>query len=222
MKYNMTIQQLIKNINKNIFIDKAAVYKFLGYKDKKMPSIIQRKVDEELDIALELIEPRIYFKRFSVDTKLNDVEDENLNKLQKCLLDSDEFCIAIYSIGDVIEKRIQTYYLKSEMIRAMILDKIGVVALDYICDALRLYILKNERHLRIKSEIYPGDKGFPIENQRIIYDNFDWVNKEILINDASVLYPLKTVSVVFSLGEKSSFKSRCETCGCNCEFQDIP
>ena len=47
-------------------------------------------------------------------------------------MESDSMCVLLYTIGDKIQQKINEYSESNEMIRAMLLDKIGVVALDDI------------------------------------------------------------------------------------------
>ena len=71
-----------------------------------------------------------------------------------------------------MDKKIEEYSNTSEMIRAMILDKIGVVALDNIKHQIKDEISKQIAPLNISTELYPAQKDFHISNQKIIFDIF--------------------------------------------------
>ncbi|MBF8984728.1 hypothetical protein IZY60_14385 [Lutibacter sp. B2] len=213
----------VKNIEiKKVFIDKQEILKFLGYRNRKVPSVIQNKINEEYEEVLNYIRPSAYFKKIQITSILNGkIELENNTTLSgKHIFDSLRNCshvyICIYSIGDEIRKKISEYSCENEMLRAMILDKMAVVALDFMNESIKKHILENEKPLYISSEIYPGDKDFEVSNQKVMYDLLKLSDGAIRINKNFQLYPLKSVSVIFGIGKNKCTSSRCENCKNKC------
>lgn len=201
-----------------IEIDKTQVLKFLGYGRKQPTQIINKKVDEEINMAANLLEPQVFLKSFKI-TKINNEEIEfgdNLriksNYVVEKLKNTVCFYVCLYSIGEKIEKKICEYSRSSETIRALILDKIGVVALDNINYQLRKKILEKVNPLKISSQIFAYEKDFEISNQKWMLDIFENENDAISISKYYQFSPLKTVAVIFGIGQLEEKEDRCSDC----------
>ncbi|MEJ8554549.1 hypothetical protein [Tepidibacter sp. Z1-5] len=210
----------MKNID-NIYIDKNKVLKFLGYFKRKPQEIIIRKIDEECNIADTFIKPKVYLKQFKINHDDNQIiiEDKYIlkgkyafDKLKECK----SIYVALYTIGEDIEDRINYYTNNNEMIRGMVLDKIGIVALDYINDKIKSNILNEISDLKISAEIYPGERDFEVSNQKIIFELLKDENSYIKINEHYQFFPIKTVGVIFGVGLKENNIDRCENCKNKC------
>lgn len=206
----------------NIYIDKQVVLKFLGYGNRQVPSVILKKIKKEYKEVLRYIHPLVYLKNIKVSDVLNEeIKLENgivLNgeHIYKSLKDCSSVYFSIYSVGAEIEKVISKHSSNNEMMRAMILDKMGVVALDFINESIKSYILENESPQKISCEVYPGDKDFKITNQKIIHNVFKFSDDIVSINEEFQLYPLKTVGVIFGIGNKECRDNRCDFCSSRC------
>ncbi len=210
----------MKNIDK-IYIDKNNVLKFLGYSKRRPQEIISRKIDEECNIADKFIKSHVYLKQFKIDTDNNQINIENkyilkgkyaFDKLKECK----SIYVVLYTIGSDIEERIKHYTNNNEMIRGMVLDKIGIVALDYINDEIKSNILNQISDLKISAEIYPGERDFEVSNQKIIFDLVKDENINIKINEHYQFFPIKTVGVIFGIGSNDNNIDRCENCNNKC------
>ncbi|KMT21015.1 hypothetical protein [Clostridium cylindrosporum] len=206
---------------KDIIIDRDEVLKFLGYGKRKQPPIILKKIDEEIEKSKELFDTQVFLKHFKIE-KIKDVEvsfgDFNIksNYVARELENSSSVYIALYSIGDYIEDRINEYSSSTEMIRAMILDKIGVVALDYINHKIKEEINKKINPMNISAQLYPSQKDFHISNQVILLNAFREENTTITISKHFQMYPIKTVVVLFGVGKDKDKYSMCDRCENKC------
>lgn len=162
----------------DIIIDKKQVLKFLGYDKKQAAPIILKKLDQEIEKSKNLFDPIAFLKKFQIEKEegkkisFAKYSIESKYALEE-LRDSDSIYLALYTIGDRLDKKIEEYSNTSEMIRAMILDKIGVVALDNIKHQIKDEISKQIAPLNISTELYPAQKDFHISNQKIIFDIFN-------------------------------------------------
>lgn len=206
----------------NIEINKNKVLQFLGYGNRKVPDIIIKKIDEEISKSYSLIKPVAFVKYFKIDNIKDDIvyfgdkysfKSEYLSNKMQC---SNILYLAIYTIGDEIEEKINEYSNNSEMIRGMILDKIGVVALDNIRDKLKELIVKYIKPYKISAQVFPEMKDFHISNQKIILEIFNDENNIITISKHYQLSPIKTVAVVFGIGNVEDKKSMCDRCDNKC------
>lgn len=212
----------MKIIIEEIHIDPNQVLKFLGYGTKKPAPIILKKIDEEIKGIDELLKPIIFIKEFKIDSK----DNGKITFGDKYIIDSEyafqelkdcnKLYISLYSLGNVIEERIQIYSASSEMIRGMILDKIGVVALDNMKQQIRSEIEGKVAPLEITTEIFPAQKDFPNSFQSKIFDMFEYGNTEITISKSHQLHPIKTVGVIFGIGNKKQEFDMCDRCDNKC------
>ena len=102
------------------------------------------------------------------------------------------------------------------MIRAMILDKIGVVALDNIKEQIKEKIINEIVPNKISSQLYPAQKDFLISNQKIIFDIFEEENDVITISKHYQFNPLKTVTVLIGIGKDEDKHNMCDRCESKC------
>ena len=205
-----------------IIIDKKQVLNFLGYSNRKIPPIIMKKVDEEIEKSHNLLKPVVFSKQFQIDK----IQGENVYFEKEYCLKGDYFAkelegsssiyLVVYSIGNNIEEKINEYSNSSEMIRAMILDKIGVVALDNIRQHIKKVIIKEVLPYKISAQLFPGSKDIDVSNQKIILDVFKEENNIISISKYYQLNPIKTVAVIFGIGNVEDKKDMCDRCNNKC------
>lgn len=203
-------------------VDKQIVLRFLGYGKKSPPKIIERKLDEELNKYEEYLEREYYMKCVEVDGLKKDTVifggDISIESsyLYKKLKDVNKAYVAVYTVGKKIEKVIEDYSNQTEMIRAMIVDKIGVVALDELRDQLIADIESKEYPKFISSIAYPSQGDFEVENQKKLFKLFKHEPMNIEINEGSQFSPLKTVLLVYGIGDVKHVGSMCEDCEDRC------
>ncbi|WP_338658459.1 hypothetical protein [Paraclostridium sordellii] len=168
----------------NVYIDKDIVLKFLGYGKRKAPYSIKKIIDEEILNINDIL----------------DIKENNFtgNYIIKCFKECEKAYSILYTIGSEIDKNINYHMSNNDMMRGLVLDKIGIVALDYINENIKKYLEDNNPNLNILHEIYPGDKEFSIENQRNIYNYFK--NEYININEYNQMNPIKSVAMVICMG----------------------
>lgn len=205
-----------------IIIEKNQVLNFLGYAKRKIHPIILRKIDEEIERAYTLFQPVAFIKHFQIA----EIKDEDIyfgngyclksGYIAKELENSSSIYLVVYSIGDKIEDKITEYSKGSEMIRAMILDKVGVVALDNIRQQIKEVILEEVLPCKISAQLFPGTKDFHISNQKIILDVFKEENNIISISKYYQLNPIKTVAVIFGIGKVEDKQNMCDRCNSRC------
>lgn len=193
----------------NVYIDKDIVLKFLGYGKRKAPDSIKKIIDEEILNINDILDIKVFIKE--IDIKENKFTG---NYIIKCFESSEKAYSILYTIGNEIDKNINYYMSNNDMMRGLVLDKIGIVALDYINENIKKYLEDNNPHLNISHEIYPGDKEFSIENQRNVYNYFK--NEYITINEYNQMNPIKSVAMVICMGSCKNLKSRCENCANKC------
>ena len=117
--------KVIENVKNN----GVTVAKFLGFIKKDPPAIITRKIGEELEKFEDYIDMEYEYKVFEQDGEM--------------------YADILYTIGGRLETVIQNYVDNGEGIRAMIMDKIGVVILDSIKDEIEKEKMNFEKYNKI-------------------------------------------------------------------------
>ncbi len=205
-----------------LHVDKEQVLRFLGYTKKKAPKIIEKKIDQELNTYDEYLCPEYYMKNVDIDVSIEGmvVFDGRISLesmyLYKKLKDMKKAYVVVYTVGEKIEHIIEKYSEESEMMRAMIIDKIGVVALDSLKDQIVEEIETEESPDVVSSVSYPSQGDFKVEYQRVLFDLFKDEEMNISINASSQFTPLKTVLLVYGMGDEKDTTDMCESCGNKC------
>ncbi|MEG0855884.1 MAG: hypothetical protein RSG52_05340 [Terrisporobacter sp.] len=189
----------------NVKIEKETVLKFLGYKNREVTPYINKVIDEEIENINNILDIEVYINEIN-----KDIHNFSGEYVRSCFENSEKAYAVLYTIGSKIEEKILYYTNNNDMIRAMVLDKIGIVALDYVGEEIKKY-LKKETDINIYCELYPGDKGFEVKNQCIIYEYVK--NNNISINEYGQMTPIKSVALVVCLSSQCEKKgSRCDRC----------
>lgn len=197
-----------KEVTKRLLENKVQIKKFMGYGARAMPAIIEKKLTEELKSIHSLIEPSCSYKIVDLE-EIPELFEYNTLKEQK--KKAKKLALMIYTIGNEIEKQIEKYSQSSEMIRSLILDKSGIVALDVYKDII-IEDVQRQTGLKCIYEAYPSNLDFPVQGQKLIYDKIP-NTKSISINEHYQLSPIKSVAVVVVLGEEEMLFDRCKVCG---------
>lgn len=184
-----------KEIARRVIENKESIGRFLGYGNRPIPKVILRKIDQELETFADYLQIEYGYR-------LHDDAEEPYADL-------------LYTVGERIEEPIRQYLASSEAMRAMILDKISIVALDAVKDLLLEEIASNSGYY-MKKEIYPGSSGFPLAMQREILASVEKTGR-IKINEYFQLFPVKSVALRVLLSRRLHCSDRCSTCEAPCE-----
>lgn len=195
------------------------------YLDPKIfikPFKITNIKDDEIEFEFKSSKEDSLIKKESLSGKNNISNSNDLSSRNKLRIKSSHvanqlkgavcFYVCLYSIGEKIEEKIKSYSCNSEMIRALILDKIGVVALDNINYQIRQDILEKNTPYKISSQIFVNQNDFDISNQKWMLGVFEDENNTITISKHYQLNPVKTIAVIFGIGEVEEKGDMCDSC----------
>lgn len=200
-KNNETVKDQNKDAFRKLIVERLknnrnTVNRFLGYESRTIPPIINKKIEEELNKIEKYLDIEYEYKIFDEDGHYS--------------------AFIIYTVGNEIQHLITSYTEDTESIRAMIMDKLSIVALDEIKDFI-INEIENRTELYVVKELYPGTKKFPLENQKTILKSMERI-KKIKINEYYQFNPIKSVALKLELSKKSKVYSRCEECENPCEL----
>lgn len=181
-------------ILKKLNYERETVNKFLGYKSRKIPHIIEKKIKEESGKIGHYLDIEKEYKLFK----------EN----------GEDFAFIIYTVGERVEDLAEDYTNNGEGIRALIIDKLSIVILDLVKEYL-IEEIERKTSLYVTAEFYPASKGFPIENQKTILESMTNI-KSIKINKFYQFFPIKSVALKVRLEKEAKAYNRCEDCESPC------
>ncbi len=205
------------------YIDRNELLRYLGYGDNSPDAATVSIIDECEKTLLSKIIPRYTFRRFKIESMLDNIKLENTslvlkgNDIKKHLENCSYailFCATVSSDVDMLIRTAQ----HTDMTRAVIYDAMASVAIEQVCNKVD-EIIKNEYFPFNQTwRFSPGYGDFSIETQAEFLNTLD-AQKKIGLNATkdSLLVPGKSVTAVIGLSEKSIQK---EKRGCvNCNLQ---
>lgn len=208
---------------KNINIPKSEVLRYLGHKkNQKIDNKINNLIDETIEEAKKLINPKYVLSYFNTFIKEDGVTFENTNLLLKGkdirnhLKDSKRTVLMAVTLGSIIEKRIMLYE-RTNLTKALILDSCATAAVEEVCDIIEDDV-KNKalkENLSITFRYSPGYGDLPLDIQRDFLNTLN-ANKIIglTVSENNLLMPRKSVTAIIGLipKEKAISKRTCEVC----------
>ncbi|MHA1732533.1 MAG: hypothetical protein ACTSU5_11350 [Promethearchaeota archaeon] len=200
---------------------------------------------EDFEVAsrdlLELADPRACWRSFPVRgssgtrvTLGGDGRDVEVGggRFAKVVRNATEVIVAVCTIGPAVEEKIHEYATSGKAFRGTLLDGFASWAVHSTRRQLFSW-LKRKLHakegLRVSVPVGPGEEfGFPLQNQRAIFDLLAGEVEAIGVSltDSLLMVPLKSVSLVLGVGsEPLGRESGYECEGCNlratCKFRHL-
>lgn len=211
--------------SQSLQVEEQSVAKFLGYGNKPLPDVIRKKIEQEMKLCHAWLEPQAYYKIYPIrianpDTlRLGDVLTIRSRSVCERMEYADFGVAVLLTIGQAIEDQINRYAGSADMMRAMILDKIGVLALDDLTLQLKQFLEQEHHPLRVCAECYPAQKDFDIRYQEELFRLFDEENTAITIRSSYQLHPVKSVAILLGLGRRFDINAKCDFCDQPCTMQ---
>lgn len=191
---------MMKGVDKSILIENVRskshiVERFLGFKDRPAPKVINKKIAQQMETFPGLLDIFYNYK----------IEADVLN--------------LIYSVGPKFEEGVEKLINSGQAMNGMILDKIGVLCLDEL-RSLIIEEIKDSYGKTPSKFYYPGTKDYGMDLQEEIYKLVPETGY-IKINSYKQLYPIKTVALRADLkdGVSDLKLSPCDSCDFSCPMR---
>jgi uncharacterized 2Fe-2S/4Fe-4S cluster protein (DUF4445 family) len=145
----------------------------------------------------------------------------------KNLKEAEYIILAIITLGDRIDKRVNDYFSESNYTKGMILDVIAGVFLEILTNNFWEEVRENAQKYgkEVTDIFYPGNK-WDIKNQAVICKLVDSSKIGVNINHSFIITPQKTVSFVCGVGEnvkRPVKESVCDDCEAkDCIYRNVP
>ena len=112
-----------------------------------------------------------------------------------------EVAIVVCTIGPALDERVAALFAAGDPVRALALDGAGVAALRgswLVGERIREDAVP--RGLRIGMRASPGQEGWPIQQQRVLFDLLPAEEIGVRLTESCLMLPRKSVSFVVGLG----------------------
>ncbi len=186
------------------------------------PSLL-RLAETLLPEAQALVAPAAVFDLFPVhEVRHNWVVLGGGHKLRGpdvagLLAPAKEVVIGAVTIGSALEERAARYFAEGQPAHGYLLDCLGTAAVTDLVQqvCVRLETLAAARGWPLGFPISPGDTGWPLDEQRLLFSLFSAQAIGIQLTDSCMMIPQKSVSFVVGLGPgilTAAQASQCDYC----------
>jgi len=136
--------------------------------------------------------------------------------------------LAVCTIGDALEERIEALFVEREFPLAFMLDSLGSVAAEALAEGLHRQLCADRltRDLKVTSRESPGYSRWLIEDQQKVFSLLPAETIGVELNPYCVMMPRKSISFAVGVGPEarmgSSF-SPCQSCDMRgCAYRRAP
>ncbi len=184
---------------------------------------LQRLGEELYPEARSLFAPSAVFAAYPVQKVLHDrIVFENGEALRgldvaRLLAPARQVFVAAASLGPALEERASRYCAEGEKAKGYILDCIGTAAMNrlvtQVCEHLENLPVASGQTLGFP--LSPGDPGWPLINQRVLFRMLRTDLIGLSLTDSLVMLPKKSVSFVVGMGpgiQTAAEGSQCDYC----------
>jgi hypothetical protein len=218
--------------------DKSNVLRYLGFKNTKNKRhflLLEKKVDETLNVAYTIINPYISYDFFEFS-----LDKENLKVIFKegslffgkyiveQLKQAERAVVALLTIGGEIEKRSADFFSNGDYLTGLIYDAIGSVALYDLKKAFFRELCERARLAGngLTMGLSPGSDGWPLEDHASVFKLLDGEAIGVTLKESMMMTPVKSISVVYGIGKELAIPDEdhdCAKCNIkNCQFRSRP
>jgi hypothetical protein len=174
-----------------------------------------------LDEALSLLAPAAVCAAFPVrDCHRRTITLEGGAALEgslvaRALAGATEVALAVCTIGPALEARVSELFVAGDPVQALALDGAGVAALGGISRLVCERVCGDAaaRGLRVGMRPSAGQEGWPIEQQRVLFDLLPADEIGVRLTESCLMLPRKSVSFAIGLGpEMQADATACDFC----------
>lgn len=205
-----------------VSISKEEVLRLLGRKNSNAPGRTAKRLDQFIDRAQDLLEPRVLYSTRKIrgigkgTVTLEGGISFKSAKLSKALANCDAATVFLTTIGKHIDSVIKNLSSQNKLSDAYIYDAIGSVAVEGIVDDfqdkfdLALSDIQKCTTLRFS----PGYCDWDIKEQKKIFEVLDGKAVGVSLSPNFLMNPRKSVSGVFGImpGPAEARPNPCTMC----------
>jgi len=205
--------KIIKDIK--LDIDRNAVFHYQGYSQKKVKEPNQnilRITEEEINRGYNLSKPQgiyslIKITCFTSKERIN-LENKLVFRFSKSIINklkgASHLLVGVVTIGDFLEKKVSELFSQGEYPRALALDAVGTVAVEYFSWRVRKMARQEvkEQGFKTSRHFSPGYSGWGVSQQEIIFKSIPADNIGVRLSKSYMMLPQKSLSWAIGVGKE--------------------
>ena len=209
----MRDMKIIKDIK--LDIDRNAVFHYQGYSQKKVKEPNQnilRITEEEINRGYNLSKPQgiyslIKITCFASKERIN-LENKLVFRFSKSIINklkgASHLLVGVVTIGDFLEKKVSELFSQGEYPRALALDAVGTVAVEYFSWRVRKMARQEvkEQGFKTSRHFSPGYSGWGVSQQEIIFKSIPADNIGVRLSKSYMMLPQKSLSWAIGVGKE--------------------
>ncbi|HWU37004.1 MAG TPA: hypothetical protein VN203_05095 [Candidatus Acidoferrum sp.] len=222
--------------NLSLEIDPQDVLRLQGYRrpsDIPTPDVLALLHDAMAE-ARRVLEPLWIFQEFRVESvtpegcRLVDGPTLLVRNLQERWGTIALLGLAVCTVGEALEERIETLFAKREFPVAYMLDSLGSVAVEALAETVlrRVCAERLKMDLKVTARESPGYARWPIEEQRKVFSLVPAARIGVAINPYCIMTPRKSISFAAGIGPDAKMGdslSPCQSCDMHhCAYRRAP
>lgn len=192
-----------------------------------------RRVHQCIDEASKLVTPQAIYHLFNVLQTIPGrkiiLEGGSQLSVPDCFAVSDAQLVSVVigTLGADLEEHCRYLASKNEIYQSTLFDAIGTAMLDLLSEHVCTVISDRciQYDLVRGPRFAPGIDGYPLEQQRVLFELADNVSVGVFLNSSAIMEPTKSISFFQALtksSDKRSFKNKCSHCKMvRCQFRQI-
>ncbi len=122
--------------------------------------------------------------------------------VSRALAGASEINLALCTIGPKLEERMEEL-MAADMVKGLALDGAGTAAIGMVSLIVNNMIISaaESRGLKMGMKAQPGQEGWPIEQQRVLFGILPAEQINVRLTDSCLMIPRKSVTFVVPFGE---------------------
>lgn len=182
---------------------------------------LRQKIQDEIGSIKEIAIPR--YKYIQVDIIKEIAQPMKFKLIGKDILrflhGANKIYIMVVTIGQEFEAYAKKQKVVNNSLNNLIIDAIGTQIVEECADIVE-ELIRKEGNASISSRYSPGYGDFPLDAQKDILNMVQANCIGVYCNEASMMFPQKTVTAIVKYAAFNSGCSECKNC-INCEFKKM-
>jgi len=205
--------KIIKDIK--LDIDRDAVFRYQGCNQKKVKEPNQnilRITEEEINRGYGLFKPQGIYRLIKIVSFISEEEIEldngHIFRFSKSIINklkgASHLLVGVITIGDFLEKKVSELFSQGEYPRALALDAVGTVAVEYFSWRVRKMARQEvkEQGFKTSRHFSPGYSGWEVSQQEIIFKSIPADNIGVRLSKSYMMLPQKSLSWAIGVGKE--------------------
>ena len=221
----------LSSVSSDVSVESVARY-FGGNRyipDKKTAARIRRAINEVAGLTAPLAIYHLFKVSQTIPGKQLVLENGTVLSVPDCLEASGARLVgvAIGTLGAGLEEHCRSLAADGDIYLSTLFDAIGTTMLDLVSERICEDIAERCKLTGLKRgpRFAPGIDGYPLENQRVLFELADHKSAGVYLNASSIMVPTKSISFFQTLTKTSHSekpKNKCSQCRLpNCQFRVI-